>query len=68
LIDATIDVEFSVAEEVIQEKQRTNSQRRRKQLDRLKAERSKESIKLPQSTKQAFDLRRVKKLTDLPED
>lgn len=62
------DLEYSVAEEVMQEKQRTERQRHRKAADHLKAERGKEALRVPVTTKQAFDLKRVKRLSDLPEE
>ena len=57
----------TVAEEIIEEKQKTENNRRRKPSDRIKAERAKDRIRMPTSIKSAFDLRRVKKLSDLPE-
>lgn len=63
-----IDVEYSVAEEKIHEKQRTEYQRRRKRTDSIKVERGKENIKLPYTTRQVLDLKRIKRISDLPEE
>lgn len=68
--------EYSVAEEIIIEKQRAdqraNQRRRHKSTDRLKAERAKDYIRFPakRPAKAALpvDLRRVKKLEDIPDE
>ena len=62
------DLDYSVAEEHIVQKERVRAQQRKKLSDRLKHERAKDRIRMPEKTKQAFDLRRVKSLADLPEE
>ena len=58
----------TVAEEIVEEKHKIEIQRRKKHADYLKEERAKQNIKMPRSKKAAFDLKRVKRISDLPED
>lgn len=69
------DLDYSVAEEIIQEKTKTNNNRRRIKTDKLKAERAKDYIRFPAPVirhpvpdELQIDLRRIKKLSDIPEE